>query len=94
MDVSYLSLLRFVNEGRSSDMVPHLSTDHSEHEDQSQQSPGCLVVEELQVVPAEVEESAYQAEEHEEGYGAGVVGRAEDSDVDVSALADPFGQGL
>lgn len=94
MDVGHLSLLRLMDEGRSSDVVPHLSAGHGEDEDEGQQAPGGLVVEELQVVSSEIEKSSHQAEEHEEGDRAGVVGGTEDADVDVGALSNPFGQGL
>ena len=75
-------------------MIPHLSTGHGEDKEKRQEAPDILVVEELKIVSAEIEESADQTEEHEEGDGSGVVGWTKDADMNVRALTDPLGQGL
>ena len=94
MDVGHASVLGLLDEGRSADVVPHLPAAHGEDEAERDQAPRVLVVEELEVVPAQVEQAGDEGEEHEEGDGAGVVGRAEDADVDVGALVDPLADGV
>ena len=78
-----------MDEWRPANVVPHLARDHGQHEEHGQHGPGVPVEEELEVVPAEVDEPADQPDEDEEGHGAGVVGRTEDSDVHVGPLVDP-----
>ena len=94
MDIGDVAVLRLVDEGRSADVVPHLPARHGEDEEERHAAPRRLVVEELEVVPAQVEEAADEGEEHEERDGARVVGRPEHPDVHLGPLADPLGHRL
>ena len=94
MDIGDVAVLRLVDEGRSAYVVPHLPARHGEDEEERHAAPRRLVVEELEVVPAQVEEAADEGEEHEERDGARVVGRPEHPDVHLGPLADPLGHRL
>jgi hypothetical protein len=52
-----LSVLSLLNQRGSSDVIPHLSGHHGEDEEQRHQAPHVLVVQELQVISPEVQES-------------------------------------
>ena len=86
MNVGHSSVLRFVYEWRSPDVVPHLSAHHGKDKEERQQGPGRLVVQKLQVVPSQVEQATDQGEQHEKRHGASVVGRPEHADVHVGPL--------
>ena len=57
MDVGHLAVLRLLDQRGSSDVVPHLSGHHGEDEDQSDEAPHVLVVQELEVVAAKIQKS-------------------------------------
>lgn len=57
MDVRDLTVLGLLDERRSSDVVPHLAGDHREHEEQGDEAPHVLVVQELEVVAAKVQKA-------------------------------------
>jgi hypothetical protein len=53
-----------VDEGRGADVVPHLAGDHGEDEEEGDEGPGRPVVEELQVVAPQVQQTADQGRQH------------------------------
>jgi len=75
-------------------MVPHLARDHGEYEEESNEGPGCLVIEELQIVSTQVEQSSHQGEKHQEGNGSCVVRRSEHADIHLCSLSYPLSNGL
>ena len=64
------STLCIVYEGRCADVVPHLAGDHGEDEEQGNQRPGRPVVEELQVVPPQVEQAPDQDGQHQDSHSS------------------------
>ena len=91
VDVGHATVLGLLNEGRAADVVPHLSGDHGEDEEEGDEGPGRPVVQELEVVAAEVEEPTDEGGQHEQGDGPSIVGRAEDTDGDLCTVSDPLG---
>ena len=94
VDIRDVAVLRLVDERGTSDVVPHLAACHGEHEDERSYAPRSLVVQKLEIISAEVEESSDEAEEHEQRDGASVVWWSEHPNVHLCPLADPFGYGL
>lgn len=75
------TILGSMEEGWSSNLVPHLTGDHGETEEYRSYGPHLFVVEKFQVVSTEIEESSYKNSQHYEGNSTGVVGRSEYSDL-------------
>lgn len=71
------AILAPVEERRSSYLVPHLTRDHGEAEKQRGNRPHLLVVQKLEIVPFEVQETGHEDEEHGESDSSGVVRWAE-----------------
>jgi hypothetical protein len=57
MNVGDLPILSLLDERRSPDVIPHLSTHHGEGEEEADDAPHVLVVEELKIITTEVEET-------------------------------------
>ena len=94
VDVRDTSTLTFVDEWRTSDVIPHLSRQHGEDKEDGQHAPGGLVEEELQVVPPQVHQATNQPKQDKEGHSASVVWRSEHADVHLRPLIYPPSYGL
>lgn len=55
MDVSNLAALCLVHQRRASNVVPHLSASHDKDKAKGQETPSCLVVQELKIVSPHVQ---------------------------------------
>lgn len=75
-------------------MVPHLAGDHSEAESDGQHAPHAFVEQEVEVVAAQVQETADKRAQHKDGDRSRVVGRPENANLDVCSLLDPLGERL
>jgi hypothetical protein len=94
MEVRDASVLSFVDERRSSDVIPHLTGHHGECEEKREQTPELFVLQEFQVVALEVEESSDECDKHNHCNGSRVVWWTENANLDVSALLHPLSDGL
>ena len=72
----------------------NLARGHGKDKEESKERPGSLVIEELQVVPPQVEQTSHHGKEHQQGHSSGVVGRPEHPDVHLCPLSYPLGDGL
>lgn len=89
MDVSNLAALSLLHQRRASNVVPHLSACHGKDKAQGQKTPSSLVVQELEIIPPQVQQASSNSKEDEHGNGASVIRRPEDSDIDISTLSNP-----
>ena len=70
-------------------MIPHLTTDHCEHETQGNQSPSSFVVQEVKVISSHVEKNGGDGKEYEHGDGSCVIWWTENSNIDFSSFINP-----
>lgn len=77
MDVGDGPVLPSVDKWGRPDLVPHLSRDHGEAEEQCPHGPDLLVVQEVEVVPPQVQEASAQQDQHHYGHCSRVVGGPE-----------------
>lgn len=71
-------------------MVPHLTRNHCETENDCQETPHLLVVQKVQVVSTQVEESSDEGRQHKDGYSSGIVWWSEDPNLNIGTLLNPF----
>lgn len=90
MDVGNLSLLVLMDKRRTADVVPHLPGNHDEAEEHRTSGPHVLVVQELQVVAAQVQKSCHKGKEDDKCYGPRVIGWAEHTDLKIAYKCSSF----
>ena len=70
-------------------MIPHLTTDHGKNKTQSNQSPSCFIVQEIQIISSHVKQNSSDSKQNEHGDGACVIWRSEYPDIDFCSFIDP-----
>lgn len=54
-------------------MIPHLPRDHNEAEENGTDGPHLLIVQEIQIVSAQIKESGTQQYQQDDGYGSRII---------------------
>lgn len=94
MEIWNSAVLGFVDERRASNVIPHLTRHHRECEEHGQQSPELFVLQELQVVALQVQETSDEGDQHDDSDRSRIVWWAENSDLNIGAFLHPLCDGF
>lgn len=91
MNVGNATVLRFMQQWWSANVIPHLSGNHGEAEWQSQNAPHTFVEQKVQIVSSQIQETANQWAQHKYGDGTRIVWWTENADLSICTFVNPFG---
>lgn len=94
MEIRDSTVLCLVDEWWGTNVVPHLTGDHGEGKQERQKSPELLVLQELEVVPLQVQETCDEGDQHDDCNSSRVVWWTENADLGVGSFLDPLGNSL